>query len=785
MKRKLAAILIVCMLVTSLTGCASVTKQITKNLSDAITEQLDIPEDVDDVLNDVNTLKEDMGSVVDDLKNMQNATDSGTKVNLNDIQRDVSVAADDVENAVGDVGIVVNNAGEAINQAQETLKGINGIAGEISSVKDFNDIKNVIERLGDLIKSFGADARQVDYYADLLKVACDAVDAAMQGNTDDLLAAARILLPELIPGIRESVPALFDDAQKEEPAAEESAADQTDADGSAADEASASADAAAAEGKADTEKNGESGTSADAAGSGAADPKNADNSGAAEAAKEAGESRPAKALKEILKANNDIENLEEMVEESIKSARAVNPSVYTNPVGSIEELYQYLDAIPEEGLDVDYLYFLFDQKIETLTRVNQIYPVLEYYLPVHDWLEDTVEYWQEVRKPSGFQQHLPKDNATDSQCMAPADLIPSDPESGSAGTVEHMYLANDSSSPMKLYFPMEGTIVSVSQPDSRAKMPLSIWNDEIREYTLDGSLEGYEIVMDTVEYGKVTMQFTDTAHRYVFEINPKLKKGARVKQGDEIGSFLYGGNDMTLQFEKDLEIEMTIQPMGDVYLPVLVGESLLTIRKPEFSDQDTGFVKLADKCPDVMTELRYAGNNNITGKKLDSYQNAEAMLTDGAAEMLKKASVALKAKGYRIKLFDAYHPVTADEEIMKWLDGTDNKQKDLFYPKMDKKELAQKGYLKAHSDNSRGSSVDITLLDQTGRELDMGSTFGCFCDAAAPDYTGTLTVAQIANRKLLKETMEKFGFKQSKDFWWHFTLEEEPHKNTYFTFAFK
>ena len=68
-------------------------------------------------------------------------------------------------------------------------------------------------------------------------------------------------------------------------------------------------------------------------------------------------------------------------------------------------------------------------------------------------------------------------------------------------------------------------------------------------------------------------------------------------------------------------------------------------------------------------------------------------------------------------------------------------------------------------------------------ELDMGSPFDFFSEISHSDYTKGLTNKQIKNRKLLKDIMINNGFKPLYSEWWHFTLEDEPYKDTYFEFS--
>ena len=108
--------------------------------------------------------------------------------------------------------------------------------------------------------------------------------------------------------------------------------------------------------------------------------------------------------------------------------------------------------------------------------------------------------------------------------------------------------------------------------------------------------------------------------------------------------------------------------------------------------------------------------------------------------------------------------------------------KPYFYPDVVKQELFSKGYIAKKSSHSRGSTVDLTLLDMsTGKELDMGSPFDWFGEESHPDYKG-ITEEQYENRMFLREAMLRNGFLPIDCEWWHFTLADEPYPDMYFTF---
>ena len=201
------------------------------------------------------------------------------------------------------------------------------------------------------------------------------------------------------------------------------------------------------------------------------------------------------------------------------------------------------------------------------------------------------------------------------------------------------------------------------------------------------------------------------------------------------------------------------------------------------SGDSSDFVLLSEAVPDAVLEIRYYSTYNFVGDRIDGYEEPLAMLTAEAADALREASDELMGMGYRLKIFDAYRPQMAVTHFMNWaLDTEDTRMKAYFYPELDKDVLFPLGYIAEHSGHSRGSTVDLTLFDMTTeREVDMGGTFDYFGELSHPDYTG-ITEEQYANRMLLREVMLKHGFKPLAEEWWHFTLEDEPYPNTYFTF---
>ena len=203
----------------------------------------------------------------------------------------------------------------------------------------------------------------------------------------------------------------------------------------------------------------------------------------------------------------------------------------------------------------------------------------------------------------------------------------------------------------------------------------------------------------------------------------------------------------------------------------------------QLATDSSGFVLLSDYVPGVVQEIRYFSTYNFVGDKIDGYEEPVALITVEAARALKAVANEMNVQGYRLKIFDAYRPVCAVKHFVLWgIEDTDIRMKPYFYPQLQKQELFSKGYVASKSSHSRGSTVDLTLLDMaTGKELDMGSPFDLFSEVSHPDCR-TITEEQYANRMILRSSMLRNGFEPIDCEWWHFTLKDEPYPDTYFEF---
>lgn len=196
-----------------------------------------------------------------------------------------------------------------------------------------------------------------------------------------------------------------------------------------------------------------------------------------------------------------------------------------------------------------------------------------------------------------------------------------------------------------------------------------------------------------------------------------------------------------------------------------------------------GFTYVSKAVPDAVLDVRYYTDYNFVGARVDGYMAPKVILTRQAAEALAGVQADLKPFGLSIKVYDGYRPQRAVDHFVRWgKDIGDTKMKSVFYPDVDKKNLFRDGYIASKSGHSRGSTVDLTIMDAaTGKDLDMGSPFDFFGPPSWPENKA-MSPEVRANRALLRQVMARHGFKPLKEEWWHFTLRDEPYPDTYFDF---
>ncbi|MBM87876.1 MAG: peptidase M15 [Gammaproteobacteria bacterium] len=185
----------------------------------------------------------------------------------------------------------------------------------------------------------------------------------------------------------------------------------------------------------------------------------------------------------------------------------------------------------------------------------------------------------------------------------------------------------------------------------------------------------------------------------------------------------------------------------------------------------------------IQTDVRYATSDNFVGEPIDGYGVDKALMTLETALTLAAIQIDLSERGLGLKVFDAYRPQRAVDHFVLWAsDTSDTRTKQKYYPNVPKGDLFEQGYIASRSAHSRGSTVDLTLIDlESGIELDMGSSWDFF-DLISWSTSLEVSLPQKNNREILREIMLRYGFVPIAEEWWHFTLEDEPFPDTYFDY---
>ena len=200
---------------------------------------------------------------------------------------------------------------------------------------------------------------------------------------------------------------------------------------------------------------------------------------------------------------------------------------------------------------------------------------------------------------------------------------------------------------------------------------------------------------------------------------------------------------------------------------------------------EDGFVYLNDTDDSIIVDLKYYSRENFTGQFVEGYLSNTAILTKESALALSNAQDDFNKLGYSLILYDAYRPQRSVDFFVQWSKNPyDTINKRIYYPDTKKSELFELGYIASKSGHSRGSTVDVSLIEiSTNKVLDMGTIFDYF-GIESHTFFGDISEKQKSNRLILYEIMSNNGFKNYSKEWWHFTLKNEPYQK-YFDFLVK
>ena len=242
------------------------------------------------------------------------------------------------------------------------------------------------------------------------------------------------------------------------------------------------------------------------------------------------------------------------------------------------------------------------------------------------------------------------------------------------------------------------------------------------------------------------------------------------KQGALIGLtgvLVFGGVALTAWQSQD---EYTSSP--DLAVNNSVEPDFVAVGVGDSSSKSPANIKVA---------MRYVTADNLVGEPLDGYRENLCLLAPAAARALEKVAGRLAQEGLGLELFDCYRPQQAVNHFVRWAAAPeDHSTKADFYPREEKSQMFERGYIAERSGHSRGATVDLTLYRMdSGAALDMGTGFDFMDERSATEYPLEDAAAR-ANRLRLREVMSAEGFVNYAQEWWHYTFKPEPYPDNYF-----
>ena len=195
------------------------------------------------------------------------------------------------------------------------------------------------------------------------------------------------------------------------------------------------------------------------------------------------------------------------------------------------------------------------------------------------------------------------------------------------------------------------------------------------------------------------------------------------------------------------------------------------------------FVAVDELVSGLRWDAKYATSDNFTGGPVDGYLADRIIGTRALCEALQRAQEKAESVGLGLHVWDGYRPQRAVDAFIRWAQQPeDDRTKLRHYPNISRAEMFEKGYVAAKSGHSRGSTVDLTLYHlPTGELVAMGGGHDLM-DPISHHGAAGITQAEASNRQFLRSTMEACGFQAYQQEWWHYTLRDEPHPDTYFDF---
>ena len=166
----------------------------------------------------------------------------------------------------------------------------------------------------------------------------------------------------------------------------------------------------------------------------------------------------------------------------------------------------------------------------------------------------------------------------------------------------------------------------------------------------------------------------------------------------------------------------------------------------------------------ILVELKYATSDNFMGIKLYDRLKKAYLQKDVAERLAKVQNLLMQLKpGFQLLIYDALRPVSVQQKMWDALDSLPPVERGKFVSNPKNRSL-----------HNMGAAVDLTIVDDQNKPLDMGANYDDIRQIAYPSMEqrffeeGKLSTTQLENRALLRKVMKSQGFRQLPTEWWHF-----------------
>ncbi|MEP6747087.1 MAG: M15 family metallopeptidase [Bacteroidota bacterium] len=195
-------------------------------------------------------------------------------------------------------------------------------------------------------------------------------------------------------------------------------------------------------------------------------------------------------------------------------------------------------------------------------------------------------------------------------------------------------------------------------------------------------------------------------------------------------------------------------PLSKYGIPVI--KDLAMYEATVKADSNKQMVEIKSVIPNIVYDLKYASDRNFMRRNMYPLRTNYTFLRLPAVKALALVQKELNEKGMGLKIYDAYRPYSVTEKFWELV--------------LNEKYVADP---KKGSGHNRGLSVDLTVIYlHTGKEIQMPTYFDNFSDTAHHSFMN-LPFDALQNRKMLKDTMEKYGFKMFETEWWHYSWPDD------------